>query len=82
MVIPAQQILGRPTLAQALRDEARDDFAVVRDRLGGRIDGGPGFPEADFASLEGAGNRLIEISRTVDAGRPMRLALRLGAPFA
>jgi hypothetical protein len=41
---------------------------------------GPGFPEADFASLEGAGNRLIEISRTVDAGRLMRLALGLGVP--
>ena len=80
MVIPAQQILGRPTLAQALRDEAGGDFAVVRARLGRRVESGPSFPEADFASLEGAGNRLIEISRTVDAGRPMRLALRLGAP--
>jgi hypothetical protein len=80
LVIPAQQILGRPTLAQALLDEARGDFAIVRARLGTRVENGLGFPEADFASLEAAGNRLIEISRTVDARRPMRLALRLGVP--
>lgn len=80
LVIPAEQILSRPALTQALRDEARGDFAAARARLGMLPEQRPGFPEADFVALEAAGNRLIEISRTVDGQRPMRLGLGLRVP--
>src|SRR5262249_28964885 len=72
-VIPAEQILHRPELSQGLLDEAREDFAVARTRLRMRAELRPDFSEADFVALEAAGNRLIEISRTVDGRHPMRL---------
>jgi hypothetical protein len=79
-VIPAEQILRRPDLTQALLDEAREDFATARTRLRARAELRPGFSEADFVALEAAGNRLIEVSRTVDGRRPMRLGLGLRVP--
>src|SRR5262249_45772194 len=72
--VPAPRILGHPALIRALLDEARPDFAAARARLDARAGARPGFPEADFLALEAAGNRLIEIVRTLHDGRPMRLA--------
>ena len=80
LVIPAEQILRDPALTQALLDEARGDFALARTRLVTRVEHRAGFSEADFVALEAAGNRLIEITRTVDGRRPMRLALGLRVP--
>ena len=79
-VIPAGQILQRPALARTLADEAREDFAVALAHLRARAERRAGFPEADFVALEAAGNRLIEIRRTIEAHRPMRLALGVRVP--
>ena len=79
-VIAAEQVRQAPALTRALLDEARGDFTAARTRLATRAEDRPGFPEADFVALEAAGNRLIEITRTVDGQRPMRLALGLGVP--
>lgn len=79
-VIAADVVQRRPALTRALRDEAREDFAVARARLGARIAAKPDFPEAYFVTLEATGNRLLEISRAVDAGRAMRLPLGLRVP--
>jgi hypothetical protein len=79
-VIAADQIQRRPDLTQALLDEAREDFATARIRLRTRAKLQPAFSEADFVALEAAGNRLIEVTRTLDAGRPMRVGLGLRVP--
>ena len=73
-VIPAAQIVQRPALARALADEAREDLAAALAHLRARGERHAGFPEADFVALEAAGNRLIEIRRTIEEHRPMRLA--------
>src|SRR5262249_53311532 len=79
-VIAAEQILHRPDLARALLDETREDFVTARARLRTRAERRPGFSEADFVALEAAGNRLIEVTRTAEGRRPMRLGLGLRVP--
>ena len=78
-VIPAGRIRERPGLTEALLAEAGEDFAAARARLATRAES-HAFPEADFVTLEAAGNRLIETSRT--ARRPAAHAPGAGAARA
>ena len=69
-VIPPEQLARRPRMTRHLLDEAFADFAIARAQLGARAVDGAGFPEATFAALEAAGNRMLEVARALDGGRP------------
>ena len=80
VVIPAAEVARRPAMTRELLEEATADFAITRARLGAHRAGGAGFPEPTFAALEVTGNRMLEISRAVDGGRPMRMPFGRGVP--
>src|SRR5262245_35008055 len=60
-VVPVEAVRRRPQVTRALLGEAQRDFAAARVRLVPRPEGDDLFPELAFATLEQAGNRLIEI---------------------
>jgi hypothetical protein len=80
VVIRPEQIARRPGTTRDLLDEAAADFAIARAQLGAHAVDGAGFPEASFAGFEAAGNRMLEISRALDGGRPMRMPFGMGVP--
>ena len=79
-VVPVEAVRRRSEATRALLDEARRDFATARVRLVPRADADGLFPELAFATLEQAGNRLVEIARALDGTRAMRLPFGLGVP--
>src|SRR4029453_18266460 len=79
-VVPVAAVRRRSQATRALLDEARRDFATARVRLVPRAEADGLFPELAFATLEQAGNRLVEIARARDGTGAMRLPFGLGVP--
>jgi hypothetical protein len=79
-VVSVEAVRRRAQATGALLDEARRDFMAARVRLVPRAESDGLFPELAFATLEQAGNRLIEIAGALDGTRAMRLPFGLGVP--
>lgn len=79
-VVSVAAVRRRAQATGALLDEARRDFTAARARLVPRAESDGLFPELAFATLEQAGNRLIEIAAALDGARAMRLPFGLGVP--
>jgi len=79
-VVSVEAVRRRAQATGALLDEARRDFTAARVRLVPRAESDGLFPELAFATLEQAGNRLIEIAGALDGTRAMRLPFGLGVP--
>src|SRR5262245_10609770 len=79
-VVSVEAVRRRAQVTGALLDEARRDFAAARVRLAPRAEADGLFPELAFATLEQAGNRLIEIAGALEGARAMRLPFGLGVP--
>jgi hypothetical protein len=72
-VIKRERLLARPDLARALRERTAADFDAARAWLRAR-GSAEGFPEAEFAALEAAGDRLAEVETGLRESRDLRVA--------
>jgi len=71
-VLPTIRTLRRRAHLTTIREENRLGFEMARVSLLEAVDVADGFPEADYARLEAAANRWLEVSQALDEGRPLR----------
>ena len=71
-VLPTIRTLRRRAHLTTIREENRLGFEMTRVSLLEAVDVADGFPEADYARLEAAANRWLEVSQALDEGRPLR----------
>ena len=72
-LIQRERFVGRPDVTRNLRGRAARDFATARHWLRGSDPAG-GFPELEFAELEAAGSRLVEVETALRESRDLRVA--------
>ncbi|HEY7540719.1 MAG TPA: hypothetical protein VIF11_11295 [Methylomirabilota bacterium] len=70
-VLPPIRTTRRRTYLTKVREDYRLQLEVARESLLGAPDGNE-FPEIDYARLESAVNRWLEVSQGLDEGRPRR----------
>ena len=68
-VLPAIRTSRRRAHLTTIREDNRLGFVMAR----AAVDVADGFPEGDFARLEAATNRWLEVSQALDEGRPLRV---------
>ena len=87
-VLPAIRTSRRRIHLTKIREDNRLRFEMARESLLGAVDVAGEFPEIDYARLESAANRWLEVSQALDEGRPLRvhagvlLPARPGLPSA
>ena len=87
-VLPAIRTSRRRTHLTTIRENNRLQFERARKSLVHAADIAAEFPEIEYARLESAANRWLEVSQTLDEGRPLRvhagvlLPVRPGRPAA
>lgn len=87
-VLPAIRTWRRRAHLTTIREDNRLAFEMARVSLLEAVDVASGFPEADYARLEAAANRWLEVSQALDEGGPLRvhpgalLPARPGLPAA
>jgi hypothetical protein len=72
-VLPAIRTSRRRTYLTQIREDNRIQFEVERASLLEAMDRANAFPEIDYARLESAANRWLEVSRALNDGRPLRV---------
>ena len=72
-VLPATRTSRRRARLTTIRENNRLELETARVSLLGAVDVADGFPEADYARLEAAANRWLELSQALDDGRPLRV---------
>jgi hypothetical protein len=72
-VLPAIRTSRRRARLATIRENNRLELETARMSLLGAADVADGFPEADYARLEAAANRWLELSQALDEGRPLRV---------
>ena len=72
MRIQRERFIGQPDVAHNLRARASQDFATARHWL--RASESGHFPEVEFAELEAAGSRLVEVETALREPRDLRVA--------
>ena len=87
-VLPAIRTARRRTHLTTIRENNRLQFETARKSLLDAADIAAEFPEIEYARLESAANRWLEVSQALDEGRPLRvhagvlLPVRPGRPAA
>ena len=88
IVLPAIRTSRRRLHLTTIREDNRLQFDMARASLLEAADVADEFPEVDYARLESAVNRWLEVSQALDEGRPLRvhagvlLPARPGLPAA
>jgi hypothetical protein len=72
-VLPAIRTSRRRAHLTTIREDNRLGFERARASLLEAVDVADGFPEGDYARLEAAANRWLEVSQALDEGRPLRV---------
>jgi hypothetical protein len=72
-VLPAIRTSRRRAHLTTIREDNRLGFEMARVSLLEAVDVADRFPEADYARLEAAANRWLEVSQALDEGRPLRV---------
>jgi hypothetical protein len=72
-VLPPIRTSRRRTHLAKIREDNRLRFEMARESLLGAVDVRDEFPEIDYARLESAANRWLEVSQALDEGRPLRV---------
>ena len=72
-VLPAIRTSRRRTHLAEIREDNRLQFEMAHESLLEAVDVRDEFPEIDYARLESAANRWLEVSQALDEGRPLRV---------
>jgi len=72
-VLPPARVARRRHFLTTVRDENRVAFEGARAALLEAADTVEGFPEGPYARLEAAANRWLEVGRSLDEARPLRV---------
>ena len=72
-VLPAIRTSRRRIHLTQIRADNRTRFEIERASLLEAVDRADAFPEIDYARLESAANRWLEVSQALDEGRPLRV---------
>ena len=72
-VLPAIRTSRRRLHLTTIREDNRLQFDMARESLLEAADVTDEFPEVDYARLESAANRWLEVSQALDVGRPLRV---------
>ena len=72
-VLPAIRTSRRRAHLTTIREDNRLGFEKARVSLLEAVDVADRFPEADYARLEAAANRWLEVRQALDEGRPFRV---------
>jgi hypothetical protein len=72
-VLPPIRTSRRRTHLAEIREDNRLRFEMARESLLEAVDVHDEFPEIDYARLESAANRWLEVSQALDEGRPLRV---------
>jgi hypothetical protein len=87
-VLPAIRTSRRRVHLTTIREDNRLQFEIARKSLLDAVDVAAEVPEIEYARLESAANRWLEVSQALDEGRPLRvhagvlLPARPGRPAA
>jgi hypothetical protein len=72
-VLPPIRTSRRRAYLATIREDNRRELETARESLLEAVGVGDEFPEIDFARLESAANRWLEVSQALDEGRPLRV---------
>jgi hypothetical protein len=72
-VLPPIRTARRRTHLRTIREDNRRELETARESLLAAVDVRDEFPESDYARLESAANRWLEVGEALDEGRPLRV---------